>query len=133
MDRVPSFRYQRVVARDNTVRLDGRLIQVPPGPKRRSYTGARVWVHELLDGGLGVWYQDQWLVRSKGSQGSQAAVVRARKRKPERKGPPEPVVAMPLPLPAPVKEKGSAAHPWRRWSPGYLAANPRARTESLSS
>jgi len=130
LDRVLSFRYQRVVARDNTVRLDGRLIQIPPGPRRRSYFAARVWVHEFLDGGLGVWYQDHCLVRGKGNE---VAVVRARKRKPERKGPPEPVVAMPLPLPAPVKEKGSAAHPWRRWNPAYLANKQQARTESGSS
>jgi len=52
LGRILSFRYERVVAMDNTVRLDGRLIQVPPGPKRRSYAGCRVRVHELLDGNL---------------------------------------------------------------------------------
>lgn len=64
LERILSFRYQRVVAMDNTVRLGGRLIQIPPGPKRRSYAAARVWVHELLDGSLGVWYQERWLVRT---------------------------------------------------------------------
>ena len=32
LNRILSFGYQRVVAMDNTVRLDGRLIPVPPGP-----------------------------------------------------------------------------------------------------
>lgn len=132
LDRILSFRYQRVVARDNTVRLDGRLIQIPPGPRRRSYFNARVWVHEFLDGGLGVRYQDEWLVRGKGKE---AVVVRARKRKPalpER--PPTPSLPLPLetPLPAVTSARPSPApHPWRRWNPGYL--KQRARTESLSS
>ncbi len=124
LDRILSFRYQRVVARDNTVRFDGRLIQIPPGPRRRSYFAARVWVHEFLDGGLGVRYQDEWLVRGKGNS---VAVVRARKRSPvlpER--PPTPSLQLPLKTPShaaattaglPVKQQ---PHPWRRWNPGYL-------------
>lgn len=127
LEHILSFRYQRVVAMDNTVRLDGRLIQVPPGPKRRSYAGARVWVHEFLDGSLGVWYQDRWLVRT--PAGTSAAVVRARKRRPslpEKPGklssPRQPVSNRLAPQAAP--------HPWRRWNPSYL--NPRSLTESLS-
>lgn len=132
LDRILSFRYQRVVARDNTVRLDGRLIQIPSGPRRRSYFAARVWVHEFLDGGLGVRYQDDWLVRGKGNE---VAVVRARKRKPalpER--PPVPVLPLPLETPSPAvasARPSPAPHPWRRWNPGYL--KQRARTESLTS
>jgi len=134
LDRILSFRYQRVVARDNTVRLDGRLIQIPPGSRRRSYFAARVWVHEFLDGGFGVRYQDDWLARGKGKE---VAVLRARKRKPalpERPSTP----SLPLPLEAPSRAVASArpsparqAHPWRNWNPGYL--KQRARTESLSS
>lgn len=134
LDRILSFRYQRVVARDNTVRLDGHLIQIPPGSRRRSYFAARVWVHEFLDGGFGVRYQDDWLVRGKGKE---VAVVRARKRKPalpERPSTP----SLPLPLEAPSRAVASARpaparqpHPWRNWNPGYLKQP--ARTESLSS
>jgi len=128
LGRILSFRYQRVVAMDNTVRLDGRLIQVPPGPKRRSYAGARVWVHELLDGSLGVWYQDKWLARTSG-RGD--ATVRARKRSKEL------IARSEKPLPLKQLEKGpevgkqnAAAHPWRRYNPQYL--KPRSLTESLS-
>lgn len=49
---VLSCRYQRVVARDNTVRLGPRLIQIPRGPHGRSYARRRVEVRELLDGRL---------------------------------------------------------------------------------
>ena len=133
---VLSFRYQRVVARDNTVRLEGRLIQIPPGPKRRSYFAARIWVHEFLDGSLGVWHQGQWLVR--GKAGSLDARVRARGRRaelPQRLPALRP--SLPLePTATPVAAIGGAPrpapHPWRAWNPTYLANKP-ARTESPSS
>jgi hypothetical protein len=134
-----AFRYQRVVARDNTVSLEGRLIQIPPGPRRRSYAGARVWVNEFLDGSLGVWYQDEWLAR--GSNGKQDALVRARKRRPEL---PERLAAIAKPLPleaSPDKVttlksgagwKPGANHPWRTpLMPNR--ARVASRTESLSS
>jgi transposase len=44
-----SCRYLRVVARDNTVQLGPRCVQLPG---RRSYAGVRVEVRELLDGRL---------------------------------------------------------------------------------
>jgi transposase len=127
LDHILSFRYQRVVARDNTLRLGERLVQIPPGPGRRSYFKARVWVHEFSDGGIGVWYQEQWLVKLKPGQDSR---VRARKRQapqPER-GPAE---EKQLPLPSPAKPKvPPKPHPWRRYNPDYLG---RRRTESRSS
>src|SRR5262249_41861017 len=49
---VLSCRYRRVVARDNTLRLGPRLIQIPRGPSGQSYAGRRVEVRELLDGGV---------------------------------------------------------------------------------
>ena len=128
LDRILSFRYERVVARDNTVRLEERLIQIPPGAKRRSYFAAHVWVHELLDGSLGVWYQGQWIARS--SATGDSPTVRARKRRPQRQKtrPPAP---QPLPLPASHQTQAEATHPWRTWNPGYLARD--RRTESLTS
>ena len=61
LDRLLSCRYTRVVARDNTVRLGARWLQIPPGPHRRSYAGCRVDLRELLDGRLVVFYQDTLL------------------------------------------------------------------------
>jgi len=45
-------RYPRRVAADNTVRLGLRGLQLPPGPRRRSWAGLRVELRELLDGRL---------------------------------------------------------------------------------
>ena len=53
-----SCRYLRTVARDNTVQLGPRWVQIPPGPRRRSYAGCRVDVRERFDGGLHVLYHD---------------------------------------------------------------------------
>ncbi len=52
-----SCRYARVVARDNTVRLGARWLQIPRGPHGRSYAGCRVELRECLDGRLLV-FQD---------------------------------------------------------------------------
>ena len=57
LDRLLSCRYSRLVARDNTVGLGPRWVQIPPGPRGRSYAGCRVDVRELLDGHLLVFYQ----------------------------------------------------------------------------
>jgi transposase len=56
-----SCRYTRRVARDNTVRLGPRLVQIPRGPHGRSYAGCRVELRECLDGRLLVRYQDRRL------------------------------------------------------------------------
>jgi transposase len=52
-----SCRYTRRVARDNTVRLGPRLVQIPRGPHGRSYAAGRVELRECLDGRLLVDYQ----------------------------------------------------------------------------
>lgn len=52
-----SCRYSRVVARDNTVRLGPRWLQIPRGPHGRSYAGCRVELRECLDGRLLAVYQ----------------------------------------------------------------------------
>jgi transposase len=133
LDLILSFRYQRVVARDNTVRLGAHLVQIPPGPRHRSWAGARVWLHELLDGSLAVRYQDRWLMRGRAKQLDPR--LRARQRRPKQ---PEraPVPAMPLALawtPQVEQTVASAAsrprpdHPWRR------PLKPSPRTESLNS
>lgn len=52
LDRILCCRYRRVVARDDTVTIPGRWVQLPAGPRQRSWHKARVEVRELLDGRL---------------------------------------------------------------------------------
>jgi len=59
LDRVVSFRYDATVLNDNTVRLAGVLIDIPPGPRGRSYAQARVEVRQLLNGHWCVYFKDQ--------------------------------------------------------------------------
>jgi len=56
-----SCRYTRQVAKDNTIRLGARLVQIPRGRHGRSYAGCRVTVRECVDGRLLVEYQNQSL------------------------------------------------------------------------
>ncbi len=53
------FKYQRTVNKDNTVQLEGRIIDIPPGPGGRSYAKAKVIIHERMDGSLEVKYKGQ--------------------------------------------------------------------------
>lgn len=59
LDRFISFHYHATVGNDNAVRLGGVIIDIPPGPKGRSYAKARVEVRQLLNG--------SWRVYSQGS------------------------------------------------------------------
>ena len=56
LDDVLCWRYPRRVARDNTVQLAWRVIQLLPSPHRPSYAGAAVEVRERLDRTLSVWH-----------------------------------------------------------------------------
>jgi hypothetical protein len=49
---VLSCRYTRSVARDNTIHLGPRWLQLPPGPGGRSHAGRRLELRECLDGRL---------------------------------------------------------------------------------
>jgi transposase len=58
---VLSCRYTRTVARDNTVRLGPRWLQLPPGPGGRSWARSRVELRECLDGRLVALYEGRVL------------------------------------------------------------------------
>lgn len=50
LDRLCSFHYEAAVGNDNTVRIAGNVLDIPPGPAQRTYAGSRVEVRQLLDG-----------------------------------------------------------------------------------
>ena len=77
LEEVLCFKYQRTVARDNTVKLGEHTLQLLPGPQRSSYARARIEVQERLDGSLVVAYQGQVIATKKAPP--HAATLRARK------------------------------------------------------
>ena len=68
IDRVCSFRYEATVGNDNTVRLGGITIDIPPGPCRASYAKARVQVRQFLDGSWRVYYQGKKIAQHEATQ-----------------------------------------------------------------
>ena len=129
------FKYQRTVAKDNTVRLGEHTMQLLPGPDRCSYARARVEVQERLDGSLVVAYQ--WKTIASKEAPPQPVTLRARKG--ARSGTPAPGVspvvgvrpatrdqgyrgdglgpdhgAARLKAGKPLVHKPSSDHPWRK-------------------
>lgn len=62
LDRVCSLYTEATVLNDNTVRVQGTVLQIPPGPGGRSYARARVEVRQLLDGSWRVYHRDRVLL-----------------------------------------------------------------------
>jgi hypothetical protein len=119
--RVFAFRWWRAVGSDSTVRLEGALLQLPPGPGGRSLAGRRVEVELRLDGRLLVL-----------ADGRLLAAVPA---------PPEPrrlhevrelVPGAPPPAAGPDRPgyRPRSDHPWNR--PGPKAPRQGPLTDSLS-
>jgi transposase len=111
---VLSCRYTRQVARDNTVRLGPRWLQLPPGPQHRSYAGGRVELRELLDGRLVVLHAGAvlatqaaplaFVLKPRRAPGAERAVSHLPRATPPR-----------APAPSPRgSARPAARHPWRR-------------------
>jgi transposase len=80
--RVCSFHYEATVLNDNTVRLAGMLIDVPPGPRKRSYAGARVELRQLLDGSWRVYLADAVIATAKATTTGELRTLRRRRQRP---------------------------------------------------
>ena len=77
--RVCAFHYRRQVALDNTVRVEDVILQLAPGPQRRSYARAHADVVQCLDGSWRV-YVGERLVGSTPAPPAPGQ-LRARKRR----------------------------------------------------
>ena len=105
------FKHQRTVAADNTVRFEGRTLQLLPGPHRASYVRARVEVQQRLDGELIVTYQDRALLTEDAAPGTTSLRPQNRSqgnRRQDTGGGKAPIGALPPP------RKPAPDHPWRR-------------------
>jgi hypothetical protein len=119
---VLSCRYTRQVARDNTLRLGPRLVQIPRGPHGRSYARRRVEVRELLDGRLVVLADGQIIARAPTPDPDFTLTPRshpsAQRPRPRRPAAPRLDTAL-AQLAAALPVLPARPHPWRR------AYNPR--------
>jgi transposase len=127
---VLSCRYLRTVAGDNTVRLGARWLQIPPGPRGRSYARCRVEVRECLDGRLLAVYQGRGLAVGPAPAGEFCLIPRKTPRPQRRRASPSasreggrgaaprntrPAAALAhLAALAAHLRRPAGAHPWRR-------------------
>lgn len=77
--RVLSLKYEATVGNDNTIRYAGMIIDVPPGPKQRSYAGVKVQMCQMLDGSWRAYYKDAVIATAPVTD--IAEPIRARNRK----------------------------------------------------
>lgn len=103
LDDVLCFKHQRVVASDNTVSVDGVILQILPGPARRGYAKATVTVHESLDARFSVFFEGR-LLPSK--------IIPLRKLLTPKAAPRRLPSAPPT---AATATKPTADHPWRKY------------------
>lgn len=63
LERIFAWRYKRLVAADNTVRVNGLLLQIEPSPYRTSFAKCQVEVYRHLDGTYSVDWQHRCVGR----------------------------------------------------------------------
>lgn len=77
-----SFHYEATVLPDNTVRLAGMVIDIPPGPRKRSYAGARIEVCQFLDGSWRVYLDAAVIATKAATTTAELRTLRQRRRRP---------------------------------------------------
>jgi transposase len=80
LDRICSFRYEAKVDNDNTVRVGGRVLDIPPGPGKRGYAKARVQVHQLLDGSWRIYFKDKIIGTASATEMAELRALPRRRR-----------------------------------------------------
>ena len=78
-ERLLSLCYPAKVSPDNAVRLDGMILDIPPGPGKRSYAKERVEVRQLLDGRWRVYHRERVIAEAPATE--IAELVRTRRRR----------------------------------------------------
>jgi transposase len=113
LDRTLCFKHERVVGKDNIVRLDQVILQILPGPNRLGYAKATVTIHESLDHRFSVHYDGRQLA---------ARLVTLRKLLTPKPAPRR--------LPVPADTPPRTALPWKP-PPDHPWRNSALRTKSL--
>lgn len=133
LERLLSCRYTRRVARDNTVAIPGRWIQLPARRRGRSWQGCSVEVRECLDGTALVLHRDQLIVHQPTPTMPFTLVHRggghARRRCPQNFTPVPPPAPAPARRKAPANRRGQLTHmrkqaPTHPWRSRYKSPEP---------
>ncbi len=112
------FKYARMVAQDNTVRLEGVLLQLPPRARHWSWAGQRIELRQHLDGSLSAHAPD-------GRELARSTVPKIAPKLRAQHYPRAPIAGVP---PLPVR---GATSPWRKgWKNWHPAAARRAMIAS---
>jgi transposase len=82
LERICSFHYAATVLNDNTVRLEGMVIDIPPGPRKRSYAGVRIELRQFLDGGWRVYRGDTLIATAAPTAPGELRALRRHRRRP---------------------------------------------------
>jgi len=82
LTRTCSFYYEASVVNDNTVRLAGMVIDIAPGPRKRSYAGARIELRQFLDGSWRVYLGDTVIATAAANGHGELRTLRRRRRRP---------------------------------------------------
>lgn len=104
LERILVFKYTRKVAKDHTIRLAGRVLQLPRGTGSSNYAGKRVEVHVRLDGSIVAFDGERELV----ALPAPPDPVQLRAQDVRRAGPSL------SPPPATIPWVPPADHPWKR-------------------
>jgi transposase len=79
LERILSLEYEARVGNDNAIRFDGIIIDIPPGPGKRSYAGVKAELRQLLDGSWRVYHEDKVIATVPANE--IAEPIRARRRR----------------------------------------------------
>ena len=79
-ERLLSLCYPAKVSPDNAVRLDGMILDIPPGPHQRSYAKLPVEVRQLLDGRWRVYYRERVIAEAPATQIAELTRTRTRRK-----------------------------------------------------
>jgi hypothetical protein len=122
LERVLVFKYRRKVAKDHTIHLDGRVLQLPRGATgAANYAGKRVEVHVGLDGSLVAYDGERRLAVS--AAPPDPGPLRSQKG--------QRVLPSLSPAAATIPWTPPRDHPWKRPTPGSKLE--RRLTESVGS
>jgi transposase len=80
LERILSLCYPAKVSSDNAVRLDGMIIDIPPGPGKRSYAKQPVEVRQLLDGTWRVYYRERIIAQAPATGIAELTRTRTRRK-----------------------------------------------------